>query len=151
MDAVAYPNLEVVQFITENLVPVRILANDPVLGPQFRVKWTPLLLILDAEGVEHRRTLGFFPPEDLIPSLLLGMGTAHFNRAGRSQATGYFARIINEFPKHVLAPEAIYLNGVARYIETHDVSNLIGIYEKLSAEYPESPWTVRADPYRFLK
>lgn len=151
MDAVAYPDPAVVQFITNNFVPVRILADDRVLGPQFRVKWTPLLLILDADGGEHYRTLGFYPPEDLIPSLLLGMGKAHFNRAARPAASACFDRIIDEYPRHPLAPEAIYLKGVSGYIETHDVAHLIGIFDRLSAEYPESPWVTRADPYRFLK
>ena len=45
----------------------------------------------------------------------------------------------------------MYLNGVARYIETREVANLIGIYDRLAAEYPDSPWLTRADPYRFLK
>ena len=151
MDAVVYPNSEVIQFVTDNLVCVRVPANDSVLAPQFRIKWTPALLILDAQGVEHYRTLGFYPPEDLIPSLLLGMGKAHFNRADRTTASSLFSRIINEFPNNSLTPEAIYLNGVSRYIESHDVSNLIAIYDRLAAEYPDSPWMTRADPYQFLK
>lgn len=81
MDGVAYPDFGVIQFITDNLVLLRIPAADRVLGPQFRVKWTPALLILDAERVEHHQTLGFYPPEDLIPSLQLGGGKAHFDRA----------------------------------------------------------------------
>lgn len=50
-------------------------------------------------------------------------------------------------------PEAkkVYLNGVSRYIETHDVANLVSIYDRLTAEYPGSPWLTRADPYRLLK
>jgi hypothetical protein len=151
MDAVVYPNLEVIQFVNDNLVPLRIPANDPVLGPQFKIKWTPALLILDVEGTEHYRTLGFYPPKDLIPSLLLGMGKVHFNRADRLTASSTFSRIIDGFPKHSLTPEAIYLNGVSRYIESHDVSNLIAIYDRLAADYPESPWLTRADPYRLLK
>ena len=50
-----------------------------------------------------------------------------------------------------MAPEAVYLDGVSRYIETHEVANLIGIYDRLKAEYPDSPWLTRADPYRLLK
>jgi len=151
MDAVAYPNLAVISFINANLIPVRIPANDPELGPRFRVKWTPTLLILDAEGVEHYRTLGFYPPEELIPSLLMGIGKTRFNLPDRPAACDCFENILTGYPASSLAPEAVYLNGVSRYIETHDVANLIGIYDRLAAEYPDSPWLTRADPYRFLK
>jgi hypothetical protein len=151
MDAVAYPQSAVIEFINANLVPLRIPADDPQLGSKFRVKWTPTLLILDADGVEHYRTLGFFSPEELIPSLLLGMGKASFNRAERPAACNCLERLINEFPKSFQVPEAIYLHGVARYIESHDVSNLIGIYDQLSHSYPNDQWAMRADPYRLLK
>ena len=151
MDAVAYIDPEVISFLNSNLIPLRLAAADPVLGPRYRVKWTPTLLILDSEGTEQYRTLGFYPPEDLIPSLLLGMGKACFNRPDRPSACGFFQRIVKDYPKNPLAPEALYLNGVSLYIETHDVGNLIAIYDLLTADYPGSPWLTRALPYRLLK
>lgn len=151
MDAVAYPDPAVITFINDNLVPLRIPADDAKLGPRYKVKWTPTLLILDADGVEHYRTLGFYPPQELIPSLLLGMGKAKFNVPDRSAACNCFEKILAGYPASSLAPEAVFLNGVSRYIETHDVTNLTGIYDRLATEYPESPWLTRADPYRLLK
>ncbi len=151
MDAVAYPDSAVIQFISENLIPLRIASDHPELGPQFRIKWTPSLLILDGDGVEHYRTLGFFPPQELIASLYLGMGKAHFNRAERPAAIKFFERVVAEFPKSFQVPEAVYLMGVSRYIETKDVAHLIGIYDRLASEHPQSQWLMRADPYRLLK
>lgn len=151
MDAVAYIDPTVISFVNSNVIPLRLAAADPVLGPKYRVKWTPTLLILDSEGVEQYRTLGFYPPEDLIPSLLLGMGKACFDLPDRPAACGYFQRNIKEYPKNPMAAEAIYLNGVSLYIESHDVTNLIGIYDRLAQDYPESPWLTRALPYRLLK
>lgn len=151
MNAVAFPDPAVVDFVTNHLIPVRVPADDPILGPRYKVKWTPTLLILDAEGVEHYRSLGFYPPEELIPSLLLGMGKAKFNLPDRPAACSCFEKILANYPASSLAPEAVYLNGVSRYIETRDVDNLIGIYDRLAADYPDSPWFTRADPYRLLK
>ena len=151
MDAVAYPDAAVTSFINKNLVPLRLAADDPKYGPRYRVKWTPTLLLLDGDGVEQYRTLGFYPPDDLIPSLLLGMGKACFNRPDRPAACEYFQRLMNDYPKNPLAPEAIYLNGVSFYIETHEVASLIRIYDRLAADYPESPWLTRALPYSLLK
>ncbi len=151
MDAVAYIDPAVISFINDNLVPLRLAADDPLLGPQYKVKWTPSLLVLDADGTEHYRTLGFYPPLELIPSLLLGMGKAKFNRPDRPGACQCYEKILSDYPASSLAPEAVYLNGVSRYIESHDVSNLIAIYDRLAAEYADSPWLIRADPYRLLK
>jgi len=47
MDAVAYTDSAVISFITDNLIPLRIKADDPVLGAQFKIKWTPSLHVLD--------------------------------------------------------------------------------------------------------
>jgi len=151
MDAVAYIDPAVIEFITENLIPIRILASDSYLGPKFKIKWTPTLLVLDASGTEHYRTLGFYPPKDLIPSLLLGMGKAMFDQPESKGAADYFERLVAEFPNSALAPEALYLNGVCRFLENHDISHLIGIYDRLAADYADSPWLTRADPYKLLK
>lgn len=151
MDAVAYPHQAVISFVNDNLIPIRIPADDPQLAKRFGIRWTPTLLILDGQGNEQYRTLGFYPPDDLIPSLLLGMGKARFNQPDRPAACKCFDRIISDHPTNPLAAEAIYLRGVSNYIETHDVSHLIGIYDTLAERYPDSPWLTRADPYRLLR
>lgn len=151
MDAVAYIDPAVIAFVNETVIPIRTPASDPELGSRYRVKWTPTLLILDADGVEQYRTLGFYPPHELIPSLLLGIGKAKFNLPDRLAACDCFGKIVGQYPASPQAPEAVYLNGVSRYIESHDVANLIGIYDRLAAAYPDSPWLTRADPYRLLK
>ena len=45
----------------------------------------------------------------------------------------------------------IFVNGISNFIQGHDVSHLIAIYDRLAADYPDSPWLTRADPYRLLK
>jgi len=151
MDAVAYPDAAVSDFITRNFIPIRIQASDAELGPRFRIKWTPSLLILDKQGLEHNRTLGFFYPQELIPSLLLGIGKVFFDQPDRPKAISYFKQITMAYPESFQAPEAVYLKGVSQYIEDHDVANLFDIYECLKSRYPDSEWLMRADPYRLLK
>lgn len=151
MDAVAYIDPAVIRFVNDSLVPVRIPAGDPELGPRYKIKWTPTLLLLDADGTEQYRTLGFFPPQELIPSLLLGMGKAKFNLPDRPAACDCFGKILADYPKSSFAPEAVYLNGVSSFIDGHDIANLVGLYDRLATEYPDSPWLMRADPYRLLK
>jgi hypothetical protein len=151
LDAVSYPQAAVTELITKELVPLRVPADDPILGPKFNIKWTPTLIILDSDGNEHTRTLGFFTPEEFVPSLLLGIGKAFFNNAERPEAIRRFDEILGRHPRSFAAPEAVYLRGVSGYIETHDVSNLTALYDRLMAEYPQTEWAMRADPYRLLK
>ncbi len=151
MDAVAYPDAAVIEFVNKNLIPIRVPADDPLLAPRHLVKWTPTTLILDREGVVHDKNVGFFWPQELIPCLLLGMGKTYFDQPDRTKALSCFEQILTSYPSSSQAPEAIYLSGVVRYIEGHDATNLIEIYDRLKSEYPDSQWLMRADPYRLLK
>jgi hypothetical protein len=149
MGAVTYPNAQVIEFITKNMVPLQVLSDDP-LSDEFRIKWTPTIIVLDGSGKEHHRTVGFFPPEELIPSLLLGMGKIDFDSDRFSGAIHIFDRLLQEFAQSGAAPEAIFLRGVSRYKSTHDAGPLKEAYEKLKADYPLSEWAKRALPYSLL-
>lgn len=150
MDAVSYPQPGVIDFISKHLIPLQIPADNKELGSKYGVKWTPLMLLLDGSGKEYYRTLGFFSPEELIPSLLLGLAKASFDRAERPAAIQYCERILKEFPNSGSAPEAIYLKGVAGYIESHEVNHLKELHKTLQRDFPTSTWAMRASPYSLL-
>jgi hypothetical protein len=150
MDAVSYPNLKVIDFFSTYLVPVRVLISSTPLPQQFKVKWTPTLVILDSQGEEHHRSVGFLPPDELIPSLMLGIATSHFDRERFDDALSYLDRLILEYPDSDVAPEAIYYRGVSRYKSTNDGSALKQAFETLQAEYKDSEWTMRASVYQAL-
>jgi len=150
MDAVTYPDEKVIEFFQKNMIPLRIAFDSLPLATQFNLKWTPTLIILDAQGKEHQRTIGFLPPEELIPSLLLGIAKVHFNQERLSEALATLEKIISEYPKSGSAPEAIYLRGVCAFKNTHNPKHLKEAYESLQTHYPSSEWTQRAFPYRLL-
>ncbi len=150
MDAVTYPNDKVIEFTQKHLIPLRVAFDAKPLSTDFDVKWTPTLITLDANGKEHQRTVGFLPPEELIPSLLLGIAKSYFNQEKFSEALSNLDKLLADYPKSDAAPEAIYLRGVCRYKSTHDPKPLKGAYEQLQANYPSSEWTKRAYPYRLL-
>jgi hypothetical protein len=101
MNAVVFTDSAVISFVMDNFVPVRVMTDDP-LSRQFYIKWTPSLLILDSKGKEHYRTLGFYPPQDLIPSLLLGKGKVFFNQSNRTSAIDCFNRIVTDYPALII-------------------------------------------------
>ena len=149
MGAVTYPDTKVADFVMSRMVPIHVLADSP-LADEFKVKWTPTIAVLDYYGKEHHRTVGFFPPEEFIPSLLLGMGKIDFDTDQFNDAIVRFDRLLADYPKSGAAPEAIYLRGVSRYKSSHNPAPLKEAYEKLKAEYPASEWTQRAQPYSLL-
>lgn len=149
MGAVTYPDNKVADFVMGKMVPIQVQVDNP-LAAEFKVKWTPTIVILDYYGKEHHRTVGFFPPAEFIPNLILGMGKVDFDTDQFNDAILHFDRLLAEYPKSGAAPEAIYLRGVSRYKASHDARPLKEAYEKLKADYPASEWTMRAEPYSLL-
>jgi tetratricopeptide (TPR) repeat protein len=150
MDAVTYPNESVIEFIQKYMIPLRVAFDAQPLSTDFNLKWTPTLITLDADGKEHQRTVGFLPPEELIPSLMLGIAKSYFDRERFSEALSMLEKLLKDYPKSDSAPEAIYLQGVCKYKGTHAPKPLKEAYEQLQAKYPSSEWTKRAYPYRLL-
>lgn len=150
MDAVTYPDQKVIDFVQRHVIPLRVAFNDEKLAPQFNVKWTPTLITVDSQGVEHHRTLGFLPPEDFMASQLLGVGKTYFDLENFDEALTRFNMLLDSFPKNVFVPEALFYRGVALYKSTHDPKHLRHAYDKLTAEYPDNEWTRRAHPYSLI-
>lgn len=150
MDAVTYPEKKVIDFISDYLIPLRVAFDAQPMAKDFRINWTPTLVILDPEGKEHYRSVGFLPADELIPSLLLGLAKVHFELDQFPETLLNLDRLIGDFPKSIAAPEAIFLRGVTGYKSTHEAKPLKRAYEKLQAQYPSSEWAQKASPYRLL-
>lgn len=150
MDAVTYPDAKVTEFVNSRLIPVRVLFDHELLAREFNLKWTPTLITLDADGKEHHRSVGFLGPEEIIPSLLLGIGKSCFETGRFEVAISIFNEIIAEHPTSGSAAEAIFFKGVALYKSTHDATPLRAAYEELRLEHPDSEWAKRAYPYRLI-
>ena len=150
MDAVTYPDAKVISFMQKNVIPLRVNFDAQPLATDFNVKWTPTIVILGNQGEEHHRTVGFFGPEELIPSLLLGIAKVHFETEQFDKALANLEKLLSDYPNSSSAPEAIYLKGVNLYKSTEDPKPLKIAYENLEANYPDSEWTQRAYPYRLL-
>ncbi|OPY79003.1 MAG: hypothetical protein A4E65_02023 [Syntrophorhabdus sp. PtaU1.Bin153] len=150
MDAVTYPQKVVIEFLNQTVIPVRVPFDSEPLATQFNLKWTPMLLILDWNGKEHSRIVGFLPPEELIPSFLLGIAKMYFDLDRFADSTTNLDRILVNYPTSAAAPEAVFLKGVNGYKGAHNVQALKQAHERLQAKYPSSEWAKRALPYRLL-
>jgi thioredoxin-related protein len=149
MDAVTYPKQNVIDMLDRHVIPVRT-PFDGELAREFEAKWTPFLLFLDTNKKAHHKIVGFLPPEELIPAILLGVGKTFFDAQKLDRAMNMFDEVIKEHPSNHAAPEAVYFRGVSEYKKTHSAEPLKQVYERLRAEYPETEWAKRAAPYRLL-
>jgi TolA-binding protein len=151
MDAVTYPDEKVAGFLNGSVIPVRLAFNAKPYAKDFTVMWTPTLITLDEDGKEHYRSVGFLPPGELVPSVLMGIAKAHFDRGRLAEAITVMENILAGFPRSRVAPEAVYYLGVSRYKSTHNPKELRAGYEKLASDYPGSDWAERAYPYRLIQ
>jgi TolA-binding protein len=151
MDAVTYPTERVIEFVARSVIPLRVSFNHPQLASRFNVKWTPTLVTVDSDGVEHHRTVGYLGPEEFIASQLIGMAKTLIDVEDFGDAIARLNSLIDDFPKSDFTPEAIYTRGVAMYKNTHDPVHLRKAFDKLSAEFPDNEWTKRAFPYRLIQ
>ena len=114
------------------------------------MKWTPTIIILDSDGDEHHRFIGFLPPEDFIGQSILGRGKAGFNLEYFDQAIQCFQELLIRYPKTDAAPEAQYFLGVSKYKASHDPRELKSNFEILQRDYAGSEWTKKAQVYALI-
>jgi tetratricopeptide (TPR) repeat protein len=150
MDAGTYPEEKVIDFTSSNLVPLLIASDAQPHATDFNIKWTPTLITLGMDGKEHHRTVGFLDPDAFVANQILGTGKYHFDNDRFPEALDLFEKIIVESPETESVPEAIFLQGVARYKNSGDPKPLKDAYERLAADFPDNEWTKRAYPYRLL-
>lgn len=150
MGAVTYPDARVQTIINQEFIPVKQGPDAEPISSDFWVRWTPALFVCDPYGNPHQRVVGFLPPEQLIPYLLLGKGKTYFDHRRFNDALAAFERLISDWPQSFAAPQAIYHRAVSRYRTSEDPHHLKIGHQILKAEYPDSEWAVRTLPYRLL-
>ena len=75
MDAVTYPDTNVIEFIQKSFIPLLVAYDAKPLSDDFNIKWTPTLITLGADMKEHHRTVGFLDQDGFIANSLLGPGS----------------------------------------------------------------------------
>jgi len=120
MDAVTYPDKKVSDFINKNMIALRIPSDAKPYCTDFKITWTPTLIVLDQEGKEHHRTVGFLFRE-LIPALLMGMARP-VSTSSSMRSPSVIQELLDTCPGSDAAPEALFLKGVSGYKSTHDPS-----------------------------
>lgn len=150
MDKVSYCDEKVVKFVNDHLVPLRLDHEDKPFSMDYNLIWTPTLIILDQDGREFQRSIGFLEPDELIPNLKLGVAKVYFSLKNYNAAKLHLDEIIAESPQSGSAPEALYFLGVNQFKHKDDPGELRKMYEAMQEKYPDSSWAKRAAPFRNL-
>lgn len=150
MGAVTYPNESVAKFVDYNFTPVQIQVSNTALMQQYGVSWTPTILVLDGDGKEHYRTVGFLAPEEFIAAYRVGKGRYHLDLEQYVEAIAMFEEAISQGAPDSAVAEAIFFKAVATYKQTHNPKPLREAYETLKAKYPQTEWAKRAEPYKLI-
>jgi hypothetical protein len=145
---VTYPEPAVRSFIAEHFVPVRLMLNRAANQAHFRAQrviWTPTLVVLDHRGVGHYQSPGYLPPALFLQMLRVGLARAQIAWARYDQAAAHLAAVADDRAS-LLAPEALYWQGVAWYLQTRRRDSMMRAWSRLLAEHPTSIWAARVPP-----
>jgi len=144
-----WPDERVVRLVNENFLPARVHVKDEAeafkrFSERFKALWTPTILVLDPDGVEHHRIEGFLPADDLLAQLMLGRAHMAFQQQQWQEAERRYREIVDQLPHTDAAPEAQYWAGVAQYKATGDPAALKTTARAFSTRYRDSTWAKKA-------
>jgi outer membrane protein assembly factor BamD (BamD/ComL family) len=126
-------------------VPAKFhIKERPEVFKRFGAQWTPTILILDPDGTERHRMEGFYPVEDFLAQLELGLGKMAFQTGDYSKAEKHFREVYEKYPKSGAAAEAAYWAGVSSYKGTNKPERLAETAKVLKEKYPDSEWNRKA-------
>ena len=146
MGAVTYPDDRVSKLISESFVPVQInIVDHPEYTDRFLQRWTPGIFFIDSGGREHRRQVGYSPPDEFLAELSIGIAQEAFDNKRYEEAATRYEDIYKHYPKSFVAAEAMYMTGVAKYRATEDGSHLGKYWDMVMERYPNSRWAKAGD------
>jgi hypothetical protein len=115
------------------------IKEQPDTFKRFNVQWTPVLAVLDSDGVERHRWEGYLPADEFIGQLELGLARSAFQREAWADAERMFREVADRHPNTDYAPQAVYYAGVSKY-KAGDPSALPATARQLAARYGDTSW-----------
>ncbi len=142
MGAVTYPDARVERLLDEQFVPVQYnVVEQPEAMDRFHTPWTPTLVVEDADGVEHRRSQGYLDADRFLAEMALARLKDAVDRRDYAAAEQLSAETLQAAGGDPFRePEALYWTAVAGYKASGDVQRLLGGWNRLLDEFPQSEW-----------
>jgi TolA-binding protein len=129
-----------------HFVPVQINTQEKAahsVVQSFHQAWTPDLRILSPQGVDLYRWMGYLPPFEFLPQLLVARAYACLALQDPAGAAEGYRQVLERFPTSAVAPEAQYFLAVSLYKAHHAASDLFDNWQQLQTRYPASLWRLK--------
>jgi hypothetical protein len=144
---VTYPHPDVASYIEANFISVRVYINnreDWHLFRAYHVIWTPTIAFMDRNGGLQHQSAGYLPAPEFLSTLRIGKARCLMAWTRLREAAHELETAAGSGDS--LAPEALYWLGIARYLERRETTGMWQAWERLQAQYPDSPWAKRIYP-----
>lgn len=139
-----YPNDEVIAYIHQNFVPVKLLgADNRELTKGFNVRWFPGIVVAGADRRATHVSIGFLPPEDLISELDFGRAIHAMTTRDYELANELFDRLASTDADR--SPEATYWWGISRMRETKDPGAGTEKWKLIPERWPATQWARKVE------
>ena len=144
-----WPDERIVRFVNEHFLAARVHPQKnpddfKTYGQRYSAQWTPIVLELDADRVEHYRIEGFLPADDFLGQLMLGWARIAFDAGQWAEAEQRYREVVERLPNTEAAAEALYWAGVAPYKATGNPASLKATGEAFKKRYQGSAWAKKA-------
>lgn len=115
MDTVTYPDPRTVEFVNDWTIGLRVdVKYQRDLAMEFQIQYTPTLVILDGDRKEAHRSVGFHPPNQLLPELMVVAAQAHYRQSRFRKALKLAQKVLTEYPRSTWAAEATKIEAACR-------------------------------------
>lgn len=152
MNTDTYPNEKVAEVLSQNVIPLKMPVTEGWEQPNavpFQVQMITTLLIMDKDKRVYQRMIGYMPPEELVPWILLGLGKAQFYTGRFEQAISNLDKLLTENPPDLpWVVEGMYLRGIALFRLHGETDELKATLKQLHTTYGDMNWcTKRASSF----
>ena len=140
-----YPDPRVTRFINEVAVPVQFnVKEDPGAHLRYHAFWTPCLMLQDVDGSEHRRSIGPLDPEQFLAEFALAHGLRFLNTGNFGRAVEVLEGALEHTSRISMRhAENLYFLAAAKFELSGNLQDLLGTWEMLRSEHPDTEWAVK--------
>lgn len=144
LDGVTFTDSQVISQIAERFVPLKLdLFADRKWVRPLNVFWTPTILFADRRGTIQYESLNYLPPPEFLDLLDIGEAMTRMRWAEYGRAFNLFGRVVERNANSAFAPEAIYRQGLVKFLQDSSNPALYDIWQPLFDRFPDSIWTKR--------
>ncbi|HKZ81678.1 MAG TPA: thioredoxin fold domain-containing protein [Pyrinomonadaceae bacterium] len=145
LENTTYPDNDVASYINNYFVRLQLnRSQNSQLFKENKIIWTPTLTICNPQGAEQYRRVGYLPPEVFLPKVKFAHAWLAIASQEWSQATDLLDEVTSIHSKSLVAPEALYWLGVARWKIGRKFDDLSKPWADLMDRYPGSQAALKA-------